>query len=146
MIHCDDFFTATVTEAQWDRYTPEQRYHRCIDWQRVRVEVLEPLLAGGTAQYHPYSFATEDGLAVHWVRKEPAQVIILDGIYSALPDLADIVHLTILVDASPEIRRQRHNLREGDDDLAWHARWGPAERYYLSMVRPPASFDLVVVI
>lgn len=144
LIPCDDFFSATITDAQWDTCTPEQRCRRCIDWQRVRNEVLEPLLAGRVTLYRPFSFESEDGMASYWVKKEPAQVVILDGIYSALPELSDIVHLTVLVNVCPEIRHQRHNLREGNDDVDWHARWDPAEDYYFTVLRPPASFDLVV--
>ncbi|MGE5653344.1 MAG: uridine kinase family protein [Bacillota bacterium] len=76
VIQCDDFFSATVTDAEWDSYTPDQKCQRCIDWQRMRDEVLEPLLAGRVVQYHPYSSDTGDGLSTHWVRKEPAQVIL----------------------------------------------------------------------
>lgn len=144
VIHCDDFFLATITDAEWDTYTPEQKCRLCIDWQRVRQEVLEPLLEGRAARYHPFSFETEDGLASDWVGKVPAKVIILDGIYSARPELADIVHLTVLVNVSPEVRHQRHNLREGNDDAEWHARWDPSEDYYFTVVRDPSSFDLVV--
>ncbi len=144
VIQCDDFFAATVTDAEWDSCSADQKCRRCIDWNRVRAEALEPLLAGRKAQYHPFSLGSEDGLAAQWVRKETAPVIILDGIYSANPDLADVVDLTVLVNALPEVRRRRHDRREGHADLAWHARWDPAEAHYLTAVRPPASFDLVV--
>ncbi|MBO9606434.1 MAG: hypothetical protein J7639_10805 [Paenibacillaceae bacterium] len=144
VIHCDDFFLATITDAEWDTYTPEQKCRLCIDWQRVRKEVLEPLLEGRAARYHPFSFETEDGLAHNWVRKVPAKAIILDGIYSARPELSDLVHLTVLVNVLPEVRHRRHNSREGNDDVEWHTRWDPSEDYYFTAVRDPASFDLVV--
>lgn len=144
VIHCDDFFSANITSAEWDTYTPDQRYRRCIDWQRMRSEVMELLIAGKVAFYHPFSFETRDGLASQWVRKDPAKVIILDGIYSARPELSDIVHLTVLVNVMPDIRYQRHNSREGNDDKLWHARWDPVEDYYFTEVCPPMSFDLVV--
>ncbi|NHN33634.1 uridine kinase family protein [Paenibacillus agricola] len=137
VIHCDDFFSATITDAVWDTYSPEQKCRQCIDWQRMRKEVLEPLLVGKVTQYHPFSFESKDGLAPDWVRKEPAKVVILDGIYSTLPELSEMVHLTVLINVLPEVRRQRHNLREGNDDVAWHARWDPAEDYYFTVLRPP---------
>ncbi|MBY7143543.1 hypothetical protein KFZ56_10895 [Virgibacillus sp. NKC19-3] len=65
-----------------------------------------------------------------FVTKEPSMVIILDGIYSSLPELSDIVDVKVLVDVLPEVRRYRHNVREGNDDEAWHQRWDPAEDYY----------------
>ncbi|MGZ9585805.1 uridine kinase family protein [Paenibacillus marinisediminis] len=144
VISCDDFFSASITDTEWDTYTPEQKCRRCIDWQRLRSELLVPLLAGQAAKYHPYSMDSEDSLASHWIRKSPAKVIILDGIYSGLPELSDIVDLSILVNVRPEVRYERHNLREGSDDAAWHARWDPAEDYYFAMIRPSETFDLVV--
>ncbi|MCQ6557099.1 uridine kinase family protein [Paenibacillus mendelii] len=144
VIHCDDFFSATISSSEWDAYSPEQKCRRCIDWQRVRFEVLEPLLASKVALYHPYSLETRNGLAAHWVSKTPAKVLILDGIYSAHPEISDIVHLTVLINVTPQARYERHNLREGHDDADWHARWDSAEDYYFTAVRPPLSFDLVI--
>lgn len=145
VIQCDDFFAATVTPEEWDTCTVEQRCRRCIDWQRMRNEALLPLLAGEKAQYHPFSFSSGNGLASQSVTLEPSDVIILDGIYSSLPELSDVVHLTVLVDVLPELRRQRHNIREGTDDIEWHLRWDPVEDYYFSVLRPPSAFDLIVV-
>ncbi|WP_197081198.1 uridine kinase family protein [Gordoniibacillus kamchatkensis] len=144
VIQCDDFFDATITEDEWDSFTLEQKCHRCIDWQRMRKEALLPLLAGKKAQYHPFSFSSGNGLASHWVTKEPSEVIILDGIYSSLPDLSDVVDLFVLVDVVPELRRHRHNMREGSADAAWHRRWDSVEDYYFSALRPPTSYDLIV--
>lgn len=62
---------------------------------------------------------------------EPAKVAILDGIYSSLLELSDVNQLTVLVDVLAELRRHRHDIREGSDDLDWHLRWDPAEDYYL---------------
>lgn len=145
VIQCDDFFRATVSNDEWDTYTAEQRCRLCIDWQRMRHEALLPLLAGGIAQYHPFSFSSGSGLALQRVTLKPSKVILLDGIYSSLPELSDLVHFTVLVDVSPELRRQRHNHRENTDDLEWHARWDPAEDYYFTVIRPPSAFDLIVV-
>ncbi|UNK16332.1 (d)CMP kinase [Paenibacillus sp. N3/727] len=144
VIQCDDFFAATITDDEWDTYTTEQKCRLCIDWQRMRTEALLPLLAGENAQYCPFSFSSSNGLASNLVVKEPSEVIILDGIYSSLLELTDVVHFTILVDVLPNVRRHRHNLREGNEDVAWHRRWDPAEDYYFSVLRPRTSFDLIV--
>jgi uridine kinase len=57
IIHCDDFFNATIPDYVWDTCTVEQKCRWCIDWQCMRKEALLPLLAGERAQYHPFSFA-----------------------------------------------------------------------------------------
>ncbi|MDR6550636.1 hypothetical protein [Paenibacillus qinlingensis] len=144
IIQCDDFFDATITDNAWDSFTVDQKCNRCIDWQRMRNEALLPLLAGKIAQYHPFSFSSENALASQMVTLQPSNLIILDGIYSALPEMFDVDHLTVLVDVLPELRRCRHNTREGTDDVDWHRRWDPVEDYYFSVVRPPAFYQVIV--
>lgn len=144
VIHCDDFFVATVLDDEWDRYSLEQRCLQCIDWNRMRKEVLLPLIAGNNATYHPFSFTEEDGLAAQIIVKNPAKVIILDGIYSSLPVLSDVVDVKVLVDVLPTVRRLRHNSREGNADEEWHQRWDPVEDYYFSNLCPPETYDLIV--
>jgi len=144
VIHCDDFFSATVTHEEWDACSPEEKCMRCIDWKRMRTEVLFPLMAGETVQYQPFSFSSRNGLSASIVTKEPSMVILLDGIYSSLPILSDLVDLKVLVDVLPDVRRDRHNLREGSEDEEWHSRWDCAEDYYFSVQCPPSSFDLIV--
>ncbi|GIP56197.1 uridine kinase family protein [Paenibacillus woosongensis] len=146
VIHCDDFFDATLPDNDWDTYSLEQKCRRCIDWQRMRNEALLPLLEGKKAQYYPYySLSSDKSLESRLVTIEPSKVIILDGIYSSLLELTGINHLTVLVDVPPTLRRHRHNIREGTDDLDWHLRWNPAEDYYFTALRPPTTFDLIAV-
>jgi uridine kinase len=84
-------------------------------------------------------------MATHVEQREPAPVIVIDGAYSARPELADLLDLTVLVDAPESVRRARLEAREEPAFLhAWHQRWDDAERYYFGQVRPIESFDLVV--
>ena len=73
-------------------------------------------------------------------------MIVLDGVYSARPELADLIDLAILVEAADDtVRRQRLLAREGAPFMdAWHRRWDVAEDYYFTHVRPRSSFDLVI--
>ena len=71
--------------------------------------------------------------------------MILDGAYSARPQLADLYALRVLLEVSREVRRARLLCREGQryrDE--WEARWGDAEDLYFEMVMPPSAFDLVL--
>jgi len=43
IVPCDDFFAASVSDAAWDRRTPEQRAADAIDWRRLKREAIEPL-------------------------------------------------------------------------------------------------------
>jgi uridine kinase len=145
VVEGDDFY-AGGTDAEWAERTVEEKVAGCIDWRRLRAEALEPLLAGRAASWHPFDFAAGAGLAAHGVRRAPATVLILDGVYSARPELRDLVDLAVLVEAADErVRRRRLLTREGEAFMAaWHALWDEAEDHYFSRVRPRASFDLVV--
>lgn len=151
LIQTDDFFAVGISDAEWDARTPEQRAADAIDWQRVRVEALEALLAGKPAKWHAFDFAAgarPDGtyaLRSDVVERKPARVIVLDGAYSTGGELADLIDLTVLVDAPQEVRHDRLQAREEPEFLAaWHARWDAAEQAYFSRMRPRSSFDWVV--
>ena len=59
--------------------------------------------------------------------------------------MADLVGLSILVDAPNEQRPTRLAKREEPGFLAqWHARWDAVEDFYFSSVRPRESFDVIV--
>ncbi|MEM7118795.1 MAG: zeta toxin family protein [Chloroflexota bacterium] len=147
----DDFYAAHTPDAAWDSYTAAERARDCINWRRLRAEALEPLLSGQTARWHPFDFATgpnPDGtynLASTTIERHPKSVILLDGAYSARPELADLVTLSVLINVPTAERHARLAKREPPDFLAtWHRRWDPAEAYYFSQVCPPSSFDLVI--
>ena len=75
----------------------------------------------------------------------PAAVVILDGAYSARPELADLFALRVLLDVPRPARRERLLQREGERYRAeWEARWGEAEDLYFETLLPPGSFDLVL--
>lgn len=151
VVPTDDFFAADITTAGWEARTAAERARDAIDWRRMRRSALEPLLASQPANWHPFDFAAgtrADGtyaMALKPVRRESAPVIILDGTYSARPELADVIDLSVLIEASASIRLTRLAAREDPAFLAaWHDRWDAAEAYYFANVRPPVVFDLVV--
>jgi uridine kinase len=145
VVEGDDFY-AGGADAEWELRSVEEKVRECIDWRRLKTEALDPLLAGRSAAWHPFDFESGVGLAAHTISREPADVIILDGVYSARPELRDIVDLTVLVEVPDDLAR-RHRLvgREGQTFMdSWHALWDGAEDYYFTQIRPPSSFDLVV--
>lgn len=127
--------------------TDEQRAAYEIDWQRMRSQVLEPLLQGKNASYHPFDWdhQEETNLSSEVIELEPAPVIIIDGVFSAREELQDLVDLSVLVTLDRAVRKERIVSREGQgakdplNDL-----WDKAETYYFDHIRSPESFDLVV--
>lgn len=145
VIQSDDFYCGGPDE-QWITMTPKEKVDQCIEWQRLRAEVLEPLLAGKTAVWHPFDFKTWQGQSPATMEAGPARLIILDGAYSARPELSDLIDLAILVEAADGIRRKRLIAREGAEYMhAWHRVWDEAEDFYFTHVRPPESFDIKVM-
>jgi len=150
-LQIDDFFAADLSGEDWERRPPAERARDCIDWRRLRNEALEPLRAGIAAEWFPFDFEAgprPDGsyaLRDRPARLEPRPVIIIDGAYSSREELADLIDLTVLVEAPRGVRLARLAGREDPAFLEeWLRRWGAAEAYYFTHVRPTASFDLVV--
>lgn len=144
VILADDFWSGGSDDV-WATRTPEQRAAYAIDWRRLRLQVLEPLLAGRRASWPAFDWQRGEGLSEDLLTCDPAAVIVLDGAYSARPELADLVDVTVLVTLDNAVRRKRLLAREGPSFMrAWHELWDPAEDFYFTHVRPPEAFDLVV--
>jgi para-aminobenzoate synthetase len=147
----DDFFAANITEEGWAQRDAKARAADSIDWHRLRREALVPLLAGKRARWQRFDFESgvrPDGtyrMLADFVVCSPASVIVLDGAYSARPELSDLIDLAVLIDVPVAVRHERLRAREERSWLnTWHARWDGAEQYYFTHVRPPSSFDLVI--
>ena len=123
LVQTDDFFAAEITDEGWN----EACRWMAFDFQAGRRP-------DGT--YCMQSEPKEQG---------PGEVVVIEGTYSARPELADLYDLTVLLDVPFKKRRTRLMEREGEAVLdGWHLRWDEAEAHYFRTVRPPSSFDLVV--
>ena len=151
VVPLDDFFAAHIADWAWEVRSITERARDVFDWQRLRADALEPLLAGGSAIWHPFDFAAglrPDGtyaLSEQTVERHPAAVIILEGAYSTSPEIADLIDLTVLVYVPVSERHKRLAEREDERFLQrWHAIWDEVEKYYFTEMRPKSSFNLVV--
>ena len=144
-ITADDFWIGGSNE-EWDKRSPQEKASLAIDWKRLRGEALEPLLAGKPASWHPFDWKAGKGLATHFINRGPTRLVVLDGAYSARPELSDIIDLSILVEVPDDSnRRDRLVKRENREYMDnWHRRWDPAENYYFSKVRPKDFFDIII--
>lgn len=151
LVPIDDFFSADITDAEWDAFTVEERLKHVFDWQRLRETAIEPLVEGQPARWYALDFASgrrSDG--TYSMEQDPkkrqlADVILIERAYAASPELADLIDLAILVDVPLEERHARLRAREDEGFLeVWHRRWDDVEEHYFTHVRPPTSFDLVV--
>ena len=128
IVPCDDFFAASVSDADWDRRTPEQRAADAMHCRRPRREAIEPLRAGRSARWYAFDFLA--GLRANGTyslqetptERSPKPVVLLDGAYSARPELASVLDLSVLVEPTPATRQARLEAREAPAVLRqWHA-------------------------
>ncbi|MDO5703718.1 MAG: (d)CMP kinase [Paracoccus sp. (in: a-proteobacteria)] len=113
----------------------------CIDWTRQRA-VLLSLRGGNPASWRAFDWGAFDGrLRDDPTTREPMLTIILEGVYSARPELADLIDLSVLVTVDEQIREARLLAREGDLG-PWERQWHQAENHYFSHIRPERQFDV----
>lgn len=139
----DDFYRDTLpnlTAAQREAMSDATVVKAVIDWARLRDQALLPLRAGESATFQPYDWDADDGRLALPKTIPAADVIIVDGVYAARPELADLVDLAVYLGVDPQTRADRYTAR--DEDPEWRRFWERGETYYFSAVRPPADFDI----
>ncbi|MFE5138406.1 uridine kinase [Streptomyces fagopyri] len=144
VVHGDDFYRPMAPEERAG-LDPEEGYHRYFDWQRLREEVLVPLAAARDAAYRRYDWATGALAPDESHAVSASGVVLVEGVYTARPELADYYDLIVYVDTPREESMRR--LRERGDDhgpIDWESRWRLAEEHYLALTRPRERAHLVV--
>ncbi len=136
LVHTDDFFQARPAAAPGGR--PLADYY---DWRRLRAQALEPLRARRGAAFRRFDWERGRGLD-GLVTVGPGDLILVEGVYSAAPELIDLVDRSVFVN-TPEHERLRR-LRSRVRPEEWDDEWLIAEQAYFGRTRPPSSFDLIV--
>ena len=111
VIDGDDFYRGG-DDDMWDSLRPANKVDLVIDWRRQRV-VLEQLAHGHSVTWQPYDWDADDGRLGAAITAGPAPVVILDGAYSARPELAGLFDLRVLLHLPRDIRLERLLRREG---------------------------------
>ena len=143
VIDGDDFYRGG-DDTYWDARSPAEKVDLAIDWRRQR-DLLECLARAEPVSWRPYDWDADDGRLGQEITRGPAGVVILDGAYSARPELARLFSLRVLLDVPRHVRRARLLQREGPRYRAeWEARWSEAEDLYFERLMPPSAFDLVL--
>ena len=106
----------------------------------ARDEALLPLSQRRTARYAPFDWDVYDGSHGPPKTVGASDVVIVDGVYSARPELADLVHVRVLLEVPAEVRSRRLAGRHDALDLVHF--WDRAEQYYFAEICRPHGFDL----
>jgi len=140
LVHTDDFFRARPAGAA-PAAAGARAMARYYDWRRIRAQALAPLRERRGATFRRFDWERASGLD-GTVAVEPSDLVLLEGVFSAAPELADLVDRSVFVQ-TPEPERLRR-LRRLVTPEEWDEDWLAAEQAYFGLVRPLSSFDLVV--
>lgn len=145
-----DEFYAGGSASTWDARSVAEDVDQVMDW-RHQHDVLVDLRDRGEASWRPFDWESPSWdaevapLADVPIAMSAEPVMILEGVYSCRPELADLLDLRVLLDPPAAVRRRQLLAREGDDYRAdWEVRWGAAEDEYFGTVAPHGWFDLVL--
>lgn len=140
LVHTDDFFRQLPASAagQPPRRQPMSEYY---DWRRIRAQALEPLRAGHRAAFRRFDWSRGAGLD-GGVTVAPGNLFLLEGVFSAAPELSDLVDRSVFVDTPEPERLRRLRTQVMPED--WDNDWLIAQESYFRLIRPAASFDLIV--
>ena len=100
--------------AERDQMSDAAVVDAVIDWERLRAEALWPLRAGQPATFQPYDWDADDGRLAPPKTIPAADVIIVDGVYAARPELADLVDVAVYLGVDPQTRARRYVERRND--------------------------------
>jgi uridine kinase len=140
----DDFYSSALpalSPAQRNALTGREIADRVIDWRRLRTQALEPLVRGESAQYRPYDWAAADGRLGPPRHLRPADLLVVEGVYSGRAELADLVDVSVYVGIGAPARAERL-ARRTEDPPDWVRFWELGEQAYFAELRRPEGFDL----
>lgn len=139
VFHMDDFFLRP------EQRTPERFSEPGgnVDRERFLEEVLKPLSRGEVVRYRRFDCSTFTLGEPVGVELKP--LIIVEGAYSMHPELADHYDLSVFLDVSPDLQRERIAKRN-TPELAkrFHEEWIPMEQLYFSKMGVKERCDLVI--
>lgn len=140
VIEGDDFYAGGL-DIGLD--TPESRAARCIDW-RTQRNMLEALKHGREARWHSFDWNRFDGsLSKTETVIAPCPFIILEGVYSARSELADLIDFAVLLRLDNKRRTVRLTKRDGRAG-PWDIQWREAEEWYFNEGLAGRRFDVIV--
>jgi uridine kinase len=140
IVYTDNFYRPMNEEKRF-KLNAQEGYDYYYDWQRLKQEVLQPLSVSNVAEFRVYDW--QHNQLGDWKRIEPTQFIIVEGCYSARPELEPFFNIVVLVETLPQ-ERQRRQAKRNDATQAWLDRWDAAERFYIETTKLQSRADVVV--
>jgi uridine kinase len=142
ILRTDDFFRP-LNEHPIAQLPAEKLYELYFPWERMCDEALIPLHRGETAHYQRYDWSADRLL--DWVSVEPAEIVLVEGVFSSRPELRPMLDAVIFVEAPQAERLRRIFARDASSSTDWITAWMSAEDWYLSQIRPQDIADLILL-
>lgn len=140
VIEGDDFFAGGVVLLD---KSAETLADICIDWRR-QIEVLHTLQSQGVAEYFPFDWEAFDGNnSIFRKQVQSKRIVIIEGVYSARPELRHVINFSICIDLPADLRMKRLLEREGEIG-PWERQWHRAEDWYFENQAKLNSFDAIL--
>lgn len=138
VFHTDDFFLRP------HQRTPERlnEVGGNLDRERFLSEVLTPLKEGKTIEYKRFDCATMT--LAEAVTVTPKSLVIIEGAYSMHPELRDFYDLSVFIDISKSMQKERVLKRNPDRAQRFFDEWIPLEDRYFEKMQIKQKCDIVI--
>lgn len=126
LFHADDFFLPPEMRTPERLAQPGGNMHR----ERLKEEVVDGIKSGKPFTYHAFS-CTDGNLTA--VTVTPKRINIIEGTYSAHPEMKIPYDILVFCDVSPEEQMKRIKRRNGEKMAEiFRTKWIPLEEAYFS--------------
>lgn len=140
VVEGDDFFAGGVAVLDM---SAANLADICIDWRR-QAEVLQTLQSQGVAKYFPFDWEAFDGTKSRFSKQLwSKRIVIVEGVYSARPELRHLIDFSICIDLAEDLRMYRLLEREGEIG-PWERQWHRAEDWYFENHAKLEDFDAIL--
>ena len=137
VFHMDDFFLRSEQRTAARFAEPGGN----VDRERFLAEVLLPLRRGEKVFYRRFDCASMQ--LQNAVETAPKKLVVAEGAYSMHPDLAPYYDLSVFLDISPELQRERISRRNTPEKAKrFFTEWIPMEQAYFAAFDIPAKCTL----
>ena len=141
VFHMDDFFLRPEQRTASRFAEPGGN----VDRERFLEEVLLPLRRGEEIFYRRFDCATMQMQKP--IEIVPGKLVVTEGAYSMHPELAPYYDLSVFLDISPELQRERISRRNTPEKAKrFFTEWIPMERAYFAAFDIPARCTLRIPI
>ena len=114
-----------------------------FDLEHLRTAVLDKLIAGSTAEFDEFEWATKRTRPSRQVH--PEGLIVIEGVCALHQMFRDDLDVRVWVDAPQLVRLERGVARDGELwRTMWETVWMPNEQAYADRDKPVACAQLIV--